>query len=106
MQLPDWRGSDLNEGVVREPTWDADHIVLWLPGNRLQKEQEWERISSVPRTQIQIEPGIGTVSATAIRARQPLSTFLGKLLGRFRKPGDRSWTLPNGQCAEQVGERR
>jgi tetratricopeptide (TPR) repeat protein len=60
----------------------------------------------VPRAQIQIEQGIGAVNATSIQTTQPIRTFLGRLMPRFRKSGDRSWTLPNGQSAEQVGERR
>jgi Tfp pilus assembly protein PilF len=106
MQFPDFRTLQLNEGVVRETSCDAEQMVLWLPGKRNGRDQEWERISSVPRAQTQIEQGIGAVSATAIQARQSLRTFLGRMIRRVQKSGDRSWTLPSGQWADQIGERR
>ena len=87
MELPDWRTLHLNEGVLREPAWDDAHIVLWLPGKRDRREQHWERVSSVPRAQIQIERGIGAVNATSIQATQPIRSFLGRLIPRFRKSG-------------------
>jgi Tetratricopeptide repeat/Family of unknown function (DUF6171) len=106
MNVPDWEKVYLNEGILRESTWDDEHIVLWIPRKSTRNEHDWERVSSVPRAQIQIEPTVGAVSATAIQARQPIRTFLRRLILRFRKSRDRSWTLPNGQYAEQVGERR
>src|SRR5262249_52762288 len=106
MELHDWRTLHLNERILRESTGEDTHLVLWLLGNRDKKGQEWERISSVPRVQVQIEQGIDAVPATSIRAQQPTPTLLGRLVPRFRESRDRSWTLPNGQSAEQVGERR
>jgi tetratricopeptide (TPR) repeat protein len=106
MGLSDWRNLVLNEGVLSERTGHDQRIVLWLPGSRHGGIQEWERISSVARAEIHIEQEICAITATAIQARQPIRSFLGKLVHRFRKSGERSWTVPNGEFAEQVGDRQ
>src|SRR5712692_900444 len=106
MGLPDWRNLVLNEGVLPERTGDDQSIVLWLPGNRHDGFQEWERISSVARAEVRVEQGFGAVAAIGIQARQPIRSFLGKLVQRLRKQTVRSWTMPNGESAEQVGDRR
>src|SRR6266487_44413 len=106
MSLPDWRTLVLNEGILSEATGDDHRIVLWLPGSRHKGFQEWERISSLARVEIQVERGVRAVAATAIRARQPIRSFLGKLVHRFRKSEKRSWMPPVGESAEQIGERR
>ena len=107
MSKPDWRNLALKEGVLREPTLGNDHLVFWLPGSREGGFQNWERVSCTANAQIAIKQGICAVAATTIHARQPIRGFFGKLLARFqRTTGDGSWVLPNGESAEQCGERQ
>ncbi len=106
MGLSDWRNLVLNEGVLSERTGHDQRIVLWLPGSRHDGFQHWERISSVARAEVRVEQWISAVAATAIQARQPIRSFLGNLVQRFRKSVERSWMLPNGESAEQVGDRQ
>src|SRR5713101_138938 len=106
MALPDWRTLVLNESVLPERTDDDQRIVLWLQGSRHGGIQDWERISSMARAEIHIEQEICAIAATAIQARQRIRSFLGKLAQRLRMPMERSWTLPNGDSAEQVGDRQ
>src|SRR5262249_21307183 len=52
------------------------------------------------------EKGICATPATAVRARQRTRSFFGKLLQRFQKTSqEQTWMLPNGEPAEQCGER-
>jgi hypothetical protein len=106
MGIPNWSTLVLNEGILSEAAGDDQRIVLWVPGSRAGGHQEWERISTVMRADIQVERGLSAIAATAIQARQPIGSFLSKLVQRFRKPRGRSWTLPNGGLAEQVGDRQ
>jgi tetratricopeptide (TPR) repeat protein len=105
--LPRCRNLVLDEGVLREPTQDDQSIALWLPGERRDGFQLWERVSSVPRTEFTVEPGVRAVAASLVRAKQPVRGFLGRLLGGGRATAEsRSWLLPNGAAAEQFGERQ
>lgn len=107
MALPDWRNLDLNNGVLRERIADDNRLVLWLPGNRDGGVQHWERIGAVAGAEISVGEGICSTAATAIQARRSVRGFFGKLLQRFRQPsGQQVWLLPNGQSAEQWGERQ
>jgi tetratricopeptide (TPR) repeat protein len=107
MKLPDWKRLALNPGVLPESVPDNNRIVLWLPGDRDGRFQNWERVATLANAEITLEQGICAVAATAIRARQRLRGFLANLLQRFRRAGgDRSWLLPNGESAEQWGERQ
>ncbi len=107
MRLPDWRTLALNEGILPEPMPDSSRIVLWLPGGREGGFEHWERISNTAHADITVEQGMCATAATSIRARQPLRGFFGKLAQRFRKTsGNGAWMLPNGESAEQWGERQ
>jgi tetratricopeptide (TPR) repeat protein len=106
MKIPDWRKLALAEGILPEPTQTDNHLVLWLPGKRDSDYQHWERIANVPHAKITVEQGICAIPATAMRARQRTQGFFGKLWQRFQKTTqERTWLLPNGEAAEQCGER-
>ncbi len=106
MKLPNWRDLQLGEGVLCEPTPDGSQLVLWLRGDFSEGWQEWERIANVPGARITSQDGLFSTQATVIRARRKTPSLFGKLLQVFRNPtGGRNWLLPNGNWAEQVGER-
>jgi tetratricopeptide (TPR) repeat protein len=106
MKIPDWRKLSLAEGVLLEPSQMDNRLVLWLQGSRDGDTQHWERIANVPHAKITLEEGICATPATAIRARQRCRGFFGKLLQRFQKGSqEQTWMLPNGEPAEQCGER-
>jgi tetratricopeptide (TPR) repeat protein len=107
MKLPDWRGLALDEGILPEPMADGNRIVLWRPAGRDGGFQHWERIANVASADVTAQQGICATAATSVRARQRLQGFLGKLVQRFRgATGGPVWMLPNGESAEQWGERQ
>jgi tetratricopeptide (TPR) repeat protein len=107
MPAPDWPNIKLADGVVREPGLDAKRLVLWLSAGRENGTEGWERIGNVAGAEITTAQGIGSTAATAIRARQRVQGFFGKLLGRFRESAEgHTWTLPSGAAAEQHGARQ
>src|SRR5262249_24365711 len=107
MKKPDWRNLNLDEGVLREPLPDDQRVVLWLPGGLYGGYRHWERVGTVPGAGVTVAQGVCATPATAIRARQRVGGFFGRLLQRFRKgPGEQTWVLPNGESAEQAGERQ
>jgi tetratricopeptide (TPR) repeat protein len=105
-QLPDWKKLALNPGVLPETVPDNNRIVLWLPGERDGAFRYWERISSVANGEITVEQGICAIAAMSIHARQRVPGFFGKLLRLRPARGDRAWSLPNGESAEQSGQRQ
>jgi tetratricopeptide (TPR) repeat protein len=106
MRKADWRTVDLVEGILREPGPDPNRLILWLPGKSEGGLRCWERIATVPGADITVEQGLCATAATALRAQQSQG-FFGKLLGRFRKQtGTQTWVLPNGETAQQQGERQ
>src|SRR5262249_19117293 len=103
----DWRRLPLVDELLREPALDSQGLALWFAGKRGAEFQEWERVVSAPHAEYTVEPGIGAVAATAIPVRQGIQGVWGKLWMRFQKTSEgRSWLLPNGEKAEQCGERR
>ena len=102
---PDWREITLHPGVLREADPENNRLVVWLLAEADDRCQYWHRVSSVPRATIARDRDLCTVAATAIRARQPVRRLFGRLLRRFRSTRDGSWLLPNGETAEQCGER-
>src|SRR5262245_60290899 len=107
MSKPDWNSLHIDEGVFREPVAGPGRIVLWLPGNLEHGYRHWERIGNVPGAEISEEQGICSTPATSLRLRQRVQGLLGRLLSRFRGASDEpTWLLPNGESAEQIGERR
>jgi tetratricopeptide (TPR) repeat protein len=106
MKIPDWRKLVFEEGVVPEPVPDGGRIVLWLRGGQEGGYQYWERIGSVARAEITAGQGLCATPATSVRTRQRTRGFFGKLFGRLGEgKADQVWTLPNGESAEQCGER-
>src|SRR5262249_18503215 len=92
-------------GMVPEPGLAEGRLAFWITGSRDARFVNWERIANVPRAPIEAAGGICSTAASAIRARQRLEGFLGKLLQPFRKPGiGPSWILPSGESADQWGE--
>jgi tetratricopeptide (TPR) repeat protein len=105
--LPPTQKLHLNEGVIPEPTLEGNRIVLWLPGARSGGFQHWDRVSNLPRSEVTVRQGLRATPAISVPARQALQGIVGKLFRPFRKaPADRAWTLPNGQTAEQHGDRQ
>jgi tetratricopeptide (TPR) repeat protein len=103
----DWRTVVFQDGVLREPTPDDKSVVFWLPGQVEAGYQHWERIANVVGADVDVEGGIGSTAATAMPARQPIRSLLGKVWQWLQKPaGQSSWLLPTGAYAEQTGERR
>jgi tetratricopeptide (TPR) repeat protein len=96
----------LGEGVLREPVPDEGRIVLWLPGEHGGGFRHWERVASVPGAAVTEVEGVCSTAATLVRARQRVRGFFGKLLGLGKAGGDATWVLPNGEAAEQAGERQ
>ena len=104
---PVWQKLILDPHILREPLADGQGVALWFAGQREGDFQNWERISSVPHAEFTVEPGIIATAATAVRARQTIRTAWGKFFQRFRgETKGHSWVLPNGETAEQCGERR
>ena len=104
---PVWQKLILDPHILREPLADGQGVALWFAGQREGDEQHWERISSVPHAEFTVEPGIIATAAAAVRARQTIRTAWGKFFQRFRgETKGHSWVLPNGETAEQCGERR
>jgi tetratricopeptide (TPR) repeat protein len=107
MNRPAWRDEDLAEGILREPSPDANRIILWLPGPFDGQARRWERVGNAPGAEIRVEEGICTTPATSIQASQKVRGLLGRVFGLFQKaPEGPVWVLPNGKSAEQVGARR
>src|SRR5438046_5254817 len=107
MKLPDWRRLVLNEGILTEPIAEDDRIILWLPGGREAGAQQWQRISTAPRAQVTLEQGMCATAAASVRVRQNRRGLFGRLVPRFQRPSaNPSWLLPNGESAEQWGERQ
>ena len=106
MKKLDWHNLQLGDGVLREPTPDHSQLVLWLRGELVDGFQQWERIANVVGAGITREKGLYRVPATVIRARQKVQGFFGNIVQLFRRrSANRTWLLPNGAVAEQVGER-
>lgn len=105
MKVPDWQTLGLRAGIMPEPAPGNDRLVLWVPREGDRQSPEWERLSSLPRGEINVANGICTTPAVSVRARQKSQGFVARLLGRFQQPAGQSWVLPNGQDAEQLGER-
>ena len=104
---PDWQGYPFSEGILPEPTSEGGRLVLWLPAERDQKFQYWERIANVARAPITIEDGLCATPATSIRARQRTRGIVGTLFNRLvPSHGDRDLRLPNNVSAEKCGERQ
>ena len=107
MTLPHWPQPILHPGLLREPSTDGRCLILWLPGQRNGSFQYWHRVSTLPRAVLTINQGLCTTAATALQAKQRIRGVLGKLLARLWPPqSDGLWLLPNGDSAEQCGERQ
>jgi tetratricopeptide (TPR) repeat protein len=102
MGIPDGKTLDLGEGVLVEPTSGGDRLALWVP-----EGDDWERVATVARAEVVVEQGVGSIAATAVRARRRSKGVIGSLVGRVRGgSGDKELTLPTGATVERVGERR
>jgi tetratricopeptide (TPR) repeat protein len=102
----DWRQLALHPGILREGGTDG-RLVLWVPGEREDSAQCWQRVSSLPRGDVRPCGGLLTTPATAIRARQRHRGLLGALWDRFRRETvGQTWQLPDGGTAQQCGQRQ
>ena len=107
MSLPDLQFFGLNDNVFPEPNHQKDRIVLWISGPCAKGYQEWQRVSSVPRSVVRFTQGICSIESHSVLARQRTQGFLTRLL-RFRstEAAGQIWLLPNGSSVEQWGSRR
>ncbi|MGO8753108.1 MAG: hypothetical protein ACLQNE_44765 [Thermoguttaceae bacterium] len=97
----------LQAGILREPDSDDGHLILWVPGGREGSSQLWHRVSIVPGAKIIRRAGLHFVTATATPFRQLERARFGRLLEHFfGDGGNRDWLIPNGEVAEQYGDRR
>src|SRR5262245_53274942 len=107
MRKPVWPELHLDEGILREPSPDANRIIVWIPEKPDGEFRCWERVSNVPGEEATLDEGICAAAATSIRARQRVQGLLGKLLQPFRRSAAaHTWILPNGESAEEYGERQ
>jgi tetratricopeptide (TPR) repeat protein len=107
MNAPDWQKFTLEPTIVPERSTDANRLVLWVPAERDQTFQYWERIGNVARGLVSDEQGVYTTAATAVRARQRLGAGLGTIWHRLvQSKKEHEFALPNGGVAEQCGQRR
>jgi tetratricopeptide (TPR) repeat protein len=106
MKLPDGRPLVVDEGILLEPSAEGS-TVLWLPGECSGGYKHWERLVVAPRATMAIGQGVCSVAAASVPVRHRLGGSLGKLLSGLRgSRGDRTWTVPGGEVAEQCGPRR
>jgi tetratricopeptide (TPR) repeat protein len=101
--IPDWQSWHLDEDILTEPIAISNRVALWVPGDRGNDYQDWQRISLTEQTGLAVEPGIVAAAASSITARCRVQSLLGRW---FRRAPERSWQLPNGQAGEQQGGRR
>jgi tetratricopeptide (TPR) repeat protein len=107
MKEPDWATVDLDDGVLREVTPGQNRLVLWLPGGAQGRRRVWDRVGNLPGADVTVAQGLCATPATSVRVTQRARGFFGELLGRFRRSAEgRGWVLPNGEAAEQQGERQ
>ena len=106
MNLPDWPNLPLADGVMREPTADADRLVAWVPSREEAGRKVWLRVGNVPRAEVVSYGDMRGTAASVTHASVPSRGFLGGLFGKSKgAAGDRSWTLPSGEHVEAIGER-
>ena len=67
MRTPDWGNLVLGDGILREPAHEGSRMVFWLPASRDREFQYWERIGTVPRSEIKVQHGVCTTPATSVR---------------------------------------
>ena len=98
---------ELQPGVLREATAEAQNSALWLPGACGKGVRFWERVHAVPHSEFVVDAYRRAALASIISARQQTSGFWRKVSDWFelRSPAHQ-WTLPNGEIAEQVGMRQ
>jgi tetratricopeptide (TPR) repeat protein len=102
---PDWRKLTFAEGIVPESTPDGNRLAFWLPGERADGFEHWERVNYLPNSEFAVECGICAAKAVSILTRRSArTTLLGKLFRRSK--AEQSWVLPNGNQVEQCGDRR
>jgi hypothetical protein len=106
MRVPDVQKIALADGILAERIPDENRIAIWLPRDRADGFQYWERITNVARARITVEDGVCATAALAIPARHRVGGLFGKLLRPFQRNGEPGWVLPNGQAAEQCGQRK
>jgi tetratricopeptide (TPR) repeat protein len=107
MNAPDWRSFALEPHIRAAPGSDGSRLVLWLPTERDDGFQYWERIANVARAPVVAEGGVCSTAATSYRVRQRSKGVLAKLWHRLvASRRARDMLLPDGTTGEQCGERR
>jgi tetratricopeptide (TPR) repeat protein len=107
MNAPDWRTFALEPHIQPAPNSDGSRLVLWVPTDRDDRFQYWERVANVARAPVSTESGVCATAATSIRVRQRKSGVLAKIWHRVAaSKRARDFLLPDGTTVEQCGERR
>ena len=79
MKTMDWRELAIGDGILTEPTSDANRLILWVRRDRDQNFQYWERITSVVHASVEVEQGLCSTEATSIPAKKAVRGGLGTL---------------------------
>jgi tetratricopeptide (TPR) repeat protein len=104
--LPDGRPFTVADGILAEPSSDG-RLILWTRGDSGPDFQDWQRLGTAPHATVATEHGVCSVAITSIALRERRGGTLGKFLRRLTgSNAERSWTLPGGGSAEQVGPRK
>ncbi len=107
MSKCNWQELELFEGILREPSPDESRLIVWIPESIGGKSQDWERVSNVAAAKIFEDQGIYSTPAVSIRAGAQKSGLMRRLIRSFHQQSkSQTWILPNGQEAEQSGNRR
>jgi tetratricopeptide (TPR) repeat protein len=107
MQIPSLPSLHLGDGILLEATVDKQQLVVWLRRGSKAGVQRWERISTVPGAEVRRAQGLAASPATAVTAKHRVRGCLGRWFGRHSDSANgQSWVLPNGERAEQEGERQ
>jgi tetratricopeptide (TPR) repeat protein len=106
MSVKSWQELKFNPGILRENVSDNRRIVIWVPREKDQSGQLWERIGSENNSAFSPVAGLHAGRAVTLLVRQSKQSLFGGIMGRLRKENDATWVLPNGVSAVQSGERR
>jgi tetratricopeptide (TPR) repeat protein len=106
MTVPNWENLSTAGKVLKEPPRGNQRAIFWVPTDADRDYQYWERVGTVPRSEVQSAGGIASVPATSIRARQRVGGgLLGRLTRSMGRSRDEAWSLPGGESVEKCGER-
>jgi hypothetical protein len=106
MSLPCWRELGLDAGLLVEDASNQERLVIWRPCGDALGFRRWERIATVPHSEVAERDGMYLIAAASIPARQCANVGI---MGWFRRMRARrgDWLrLPTGETLEKDGARR